>query len=136
MRFNYLIIALLFFGILLIGQSCGGSKVTGSVTAELDKKTIKDGEITTIAVNGENSGKVAAEVLLKVTSEDPEKIKISYPGSLEDVLQPGENIGKKIIKVQGFTDHTSTTYWIKARLISKTTRKLLDEKKVWITVKK
>ena len=127
-------VALLLVAILIL-SGCG-NKITGKVFADLQKDAINNGETTIIEVDGENTGNVPADVILKIIPEDESKLVISYPGSLEDTIQPSETIGTKRINVQGFTDHTSTKYWIKAQLINKADNKVLDEKIIWITVRK
>ena len=131
MKTKYHVVAL--FALLLL-SGCGG--ITGQVTAELEKDTIKNGETTTVIIDGINTAKNPADILLKIETEDSSKVVVSYPGSLEGTLQPDENTGKKMVKVQGFTDHTSTKYWIKIQLMNKNDGKKLDEKTVYLTVKK
>ena len=55
---------------------------------------------------------------------------------LEETLQPEEEIGTRILHVQGFTQHSETKLWIKTQLIDKATGKVLDEGIQWITIKK
>lgn len=127
-------ISLLIFSILII-VGCK-SQITGKVTVNLNKDTIKNGETTTIEVDGTNTGDIATDVILKVIPEDPNKLVVSYPGNLEFTLQPKENTGKKIINVQGFTDYSSTKYGIISQLVRKDNGEVLDEKVKWITVEK
>jgi len=130
----YFIIFSLF--LLFIVGCTVDKEVTGKVFADLQKSTINNGETTTMHVDGKNTGDISANFILKIIPEDESKLIISYPGSLEDTLQPSENVGTKIIDVKGFTDHSSTTYWIKTQLIDNATNKVLDEKINMITVKK
>jgi len=121
---------------ILFLTACGSDKITGKITFEIDDKTIKDGQSTTLKINAKNTGTVAGDMIFKIIPEDPKKLIITYDGSLESNLQPGEDTGTKILKVQGFTDYTSTEYTITTQLIRKSDNKILDEKIVRITVKK
>ena len=132
---KYVIFVLIFAALLL--QGCGGdNKVTGQATAELEDNALRNGCETTLIVNGKNTGKVAADLILRIIPEDADKVKVTYPGSLEDTLQPGEDIGTKRVKVQGFTAYSVTKYWIKIQLINKETEEVLDEQIEWLTVSK
>jgi len=122
---------LLIFGVI----SCGGDKITGEVVkAELTKNFIKNGETISLMVDGKNTGNKESNVLLNIIPEDSNLLRVSYPGSLEDTLQPGEQIGVKIIKVQGFTQHSQTRLWIKTQLINKDNQEILDEDIQWLTI--
>jgi len=122
--------------ILIVLMGCKGDKVTGKVIADLTKNTIKNGESINLKVDGENTGNVQVNVILKIIPEDVNLLKITYPGSLEDTLQPGERIGRKLISIQGYTEHSQTKLWIKTQLVDKTTNNLLDEDIKWITIVK
>ena len=112
----------------------------------LEKKEKEDEESTKIDLAKLKEEKEISEEKLKlieasikgleITAEDPNKVIISYPGSLEDTLQPKEDIGNKVVNVRGFTDYSVTKYWIKVKLVNKADGKVLDEKIQWLTVKK
>lgn|SRR3989338_3593067 len=112
------------------------TKIAGFATAILQNDVLRNGETTTLTVNGKNTGNTATQVYLNIAPEDPNKIKITYPGSLEDTLQPNEDIGSKIVTIQAFTDYTSTKYWVNVQLVNKADNTVLDEKTAWITVNK
>ena len=121
--------------IMLVG--CGdNNQATGSVIASLKDDSITNGATTTITVNGKNTGTIPAQVILRITPEDPNRVKVTYPGSLESTLQPNEDMGNKIVNVQAFTDYSSTKYWVKVDIINKLDNSTLDEKTQWITVNK
>lgn len=122
--------------LVLVFSGCIGDKITAHATMDLTKKVIKNGDTTTIKVNGKNTGTLPANVVIEITSEDPDKLMVTYPGNLEYALQPDEDTGTKLVKVQGFTEYSSTKYWIKMRLINKANNAVLDEKTEWITVTK
>ena len=131
------IYTVIFIFVLIIGLSgCEKNKITGDVVSDLTKDFINNGEIINLKVDGKNTGNVAANVVLNIIPEDPNLLKISYPGLLEDTLQPNEQIGTKIITIQGFTQHSQTKLWIKTQLINKDTNKILDEDIQWLTIKK
>ena len=133
MKQIYIIIGLFLF---LFIAGCNDNKVTGDVVVDLKENVIKNGETTTIQIDGKNTGNIPADVILRVIPEDETKLIISYPGSLEYTLQPSENTGIKIVNVQGFTDHTSTKYWIKIQFVNKATEEVLEEETEEITVEK
>jgi hypothetical protein len=130
----FLFCGLLTLLIMVVG--CSENKVTGHTILDLTTDTIKDGETTIIKTSGKNTGNIAADVILRIISEDSEKLIVDYPGILEFTLQPGEDTGTKIVKVTGYTDYSSTKYWIKTQLVNKADNSILDEKVEWITVKK
>src|SRR3989338_580579 len=95
--------------VLLLLVGCKEEMITGEVTAELEPKTIMNGETATFTVNLKNTGKIAANVFLEIIPEDKSKLQVIYPGELEQPLQSGEEM-TKIIRLRGFTDYTSTKY--------------------------
>ena len=129
-----LILSILLMVVLFV-SGCGNN-ITGQTTMDLTKDVINNGDTTTIKINGKNTGKQPIEVVLKITLEDAEKLIVSYAGNLDFTLQPYEDTGTKIIDVQGFTEHSSTKYWIKVQLINKANNEVLDEEVKWLTVNK
>jgi len=119
----------------LVFAGCQEPTVTGKVTASLEKSVLRDGETTKISVGGENTGDLPTNVVLRLSPEDSAKLVLIYPGSLESTLQPGESI-TKVISVQGFTDHTSTTYSLLVELVNRDTNEVLDSQVKTVTVKK
>ena len=133
---RYIILICILSLTLIILSGCGGDKITGQVTADLVKNSIKNGERTTLEVNGENTGNVEATVVLKIIPEDSSKVIIDYPNDLTFTLQPDEDTGTKLIGVTGYTDYSSTTYEIKTQLINVANNEVLDQKIKTITVNK
>ena len=133
MRKGLFILAVVFISLFLLG--CLEPAVTGRVTANLEKKVLTDGETITMSVSGKNTGKIAGVMTIKIIPEDINKLIVTYPGSLEMELQPGESI-VKVISIQGFTDYSSTEYSLSIQLINKDTGKVLDEHRDYVTAKK
>ena len=129
------IIFLLVVSLILI-TACNENNLTGHATLDLSSSSIKNGDTTTIKVSGKNTGNIAGDVILRVIPENSEKLIVNYPGSLEFTLQPGEDTGIKIVQVTGYTNYSSTKYWIKTQLINKADNSILDEKLEWITISK
>ena len=129
---NKFFIGLIIFSLIIL-SGCG---ITGNFTAKLADDEIKNGDITILTINGKNTEDSAATFILKITPEAPNKVIVIYPGTLEYTLYPNEEIGDKIIKLQAFTEYTSTTYKILIELVNKENGKIIDKTVKQITVKK
>lgn len=135
MRFGKsLIVLLCIFLVMLVG--CGGDKVDGKLTAKLEKSTIMDNETIDLRVNGKNTGDLIANLSVQISSEDDSLLRITYSGSLSETLQPGEELGTKIVKVQGFSKYTQTTLWIDVQLVDDTTGEVVDVQREYISIEK
>jgi hypothetical protein len=120
----------------LLALSGCGDTITGKVTASLSRDNINNGETVTLKINGKNTGNIAADVLIKISSENPNKVIISYSGALEERLQPNEQLGDKLVNVQGFTDYSSTKYAILTQIVNKADGTVLDQNIQYLTVNK
>lgn len=129
-----LLLLLCMCSLLLVG--CGGDKVDGKLTAKLEKSTIMDNETIDLRVNGKNTGDLVANLSVQISSEDDSLLLITYSGSLSETLQPGEELGTKIVKVQGFSKYTQTTLWIDVQLVDDTTGEIVDVQREFISIEK
>lgn len=133
MKKIFLIGALLILVFSLFG--CVEDKRQVELNSHLEKPTIKSSETTKLVISLENTGNLEANVSLEIIPENPEFVIVSYPGSLEQRLQPEEKI-KKIVNVTGYTNYTEIKQYIELKLFDKTSGNLLDKNKNVITIVK
>lgn len=107
-----IIIFLLLAGFNAISFS-GKSKAKGSMDVSFDDKSIDSGKSTFMSISAENKGKVPLSGEFKITIDNPDEVKISYPDAelLKFELMPGESISRRI-NITGTSKAYKTYYRI------------------------